>query len=122
MRGLRGSDRVGKHHMEWKNVYLFISSTFNDMHAERDYLVKKVFPELRIWCNARKLRFLDIDLRWGISEADAQENKRVVDVCMQNIDKCSPFFLCLIGQRRGWVPGIGDVNEDTLKNYPGLKN
>jgi len=26
-------------------VYVFISSTFNDMHAERDYLVKDVFPK-----------------------------------------------------------------------------
>ena len=31
---------------EWKNVTVFISSTFNDMHAERDYLVKYVFPDL----------------------------------------------------------------------------
>jgi len=27
-----------------EKVYVFISSTFNDMHAERDYLVKQVFP------------------------------------------------------------------------------
>ena len=32
--------------MQWKRVTIFISSTFNDMHAERDYLVKDVFPEL----------------------------------------------------------------------------
>lgn len=32
--------------LPWENVYIFISSTFNDMHAERDYLVKRVFPEL----------------------------------------------------------------------------
>ena len=31
----------------WKNVRLFISSTFRDMHAERDHLVTVVFPELR---------------------------------------------------------------------------
>jgi hypothetical protein len=35
------------------------------MHAERDYLVKKVFPELREWCETRKLRLVDIDLRWS---------------------------------------------------------
>lgn len=28
----------------WKYAIIFISSTFNDMHAERDYLVKEVFP------------------------------------------------------------------------------
>jgi len=33
--------------MDWKRVTVFISSTFNDMHTERDYLVKDVFPELR---------------------------------------------------------------------------
>ena len=32
----------------WQKVTIFISSTFNDMHAERDYLVKDVFPELRV--------------------------------------------------------------------------
>ena len=28
----------------WKTVRVFISSTFRDMHAERDWLVKRVFP------------------------------------------------------------------------------
>lgn len=69
----------------WENVYVFISSTFNDMHAERDYLVKRVFPELRMWCAKRRLKLIDIDLRWGVSEEDASKNKRVIDVCMQNI-------------------------------------
>jgi hypothetical protein len=35
----------------WQNVYDFISSTFNDMLAERDYLVKQVFPQLQKWCD-----------------------------------------------------------------------
>jgi hypothetical protein len=29
---------------------VFLSSTFRDMHAERDYLVKVTFPRLRQWC------------------------------------------------------------------------
>lgn len=33
--------------MIWENVSIFISSTFNDMHAERDYLLKRVFPSSR---------------------------------------------------------------------------
>ena len=45
----------------WEPVHLFISSTFNDMHAERDYLVKQVFPRLYDWCERRKLRLVDID-------------------------------------------------------------
>ena len=105
----------------WQNVYVFISSTFNDMHAERDYLVKQVFPQLQEWCERRKLRLVDIDLRWGVTEADATENKRVVQVCLERIDACRPFFLCFLGQRRGWVPGEGDISAQTYENYPALK-
>ena len=104
----------------WKTVHVFVSSTFSDMHGERDYLVKEVFPELRDWCEERKLRLVDIDLRWGVSEADATHNQRVVEVCLQNIDRCRPFFLCFLGQRYGWIPGLGDVSAETLARYPGL--
>ena len=48
--------------VQWQKVHIFISSTFNDMHAERDYLVKRVFPELADWCERRKLRLVDVDL------------------------------------------------------------
>ncbi len=106
--------------MKWENVYIFISSTFNDMHAERDYLIKRVFPELRLWCSEHKLKLIDIDLRWGVSEKDATENKRVVEVCLNNVDKCRPFLLCLLGQRRGWIPGFSDINQQTLENFPKL--
>lgn len=103
---------------QWENVYIFISSTFNDMHAERDYLIKRVFPELRLWCAKRRLKLIDIDLRWGVSEEDATKNKRVVDVCLRNIDKCRPFFLCFLGQRRGWIPQASDINPETMAMYP----
>ena len=107
--------------LSWKNVYIFISSTFNDMHAERDYLVKQVFPELREWCAQRKLNLIDIDLRWGVTEQDATQNKRVVQVCLERIDACRPFFLCFLGQRRGWVPSSKDVSKDTLNQFKGLE-
>ncbi len=112
----------GRYSMKWKTVYVFVSSTFNDMHAERDLLVKRVFPELRLWCARRKLQLRDIDLRWGVSAADAQENKRVVEVCLRNIDKCRPFFLCFMGQRRGWVPRAEDINPETLEAFPELRS
>jgi hypothetical protein len=105
--------------MPWKTVRIFISSTFNDMHAERDFLVKYVFPELSVWCRERKLRLIDIDLRWGVSAADATANNTVM-TCLSNIDESRPFFLCFLGQRRGWIPEQKDISENTYKNYPGL--
>lgn len=106
--------------MQWETVRIFISSTFNDMHAERDYLVKNVFPELAEWCEARRLRLVDIDLRWGVTTSDSEANNTVL-ACMKNIDESRPFFLCFLGQRRGWIPGPQEVSADTLESYPGVK-
>ncbi|MCI0412648.1 DUF4062 domain-containing protein [bacterium] len=106
--------------LKWENVYVFISSTFNDMHAERDYLVKRVFPDLREWCEQRKLRLIDIDLRWGVTEADAA-SRRALKVCLQRINDCRPFFLCFLGQRHGWAPGKDGISSDTFDEFPELE-
>jgi hypothetical protein len=37
-------------------IRVFVSSTFRDMQAERDELAKFIFPQLREWCEGRKLR------------------------------------------------------------------
>lgn len=107
--------------MNWKTVRIFISSTFNDMHAERDFLVKYVFPELSSWCRERKLILIDIDLRWGVSSEDSTANN-TVKVCLSNIDDSRPFFLCFLGQRRGWIPEPDDISESTYIDYPGIKD
>ena len=103
----------------WEKVNVFISSTFNDMHAERDYLVKKVFPQLREWSDRRKLRLMDVDLRWGVIEEDTT-HKDVVRVCLSRVDQCRPFFLCFLGQRRGYVPSADEISAETFKSFPGL--
>lgn len=64
--------------MKWERVSIFISSTFNDMHAERDYLVKDVFPELREWCEERKIHLMDVDLRWGVISNSCRRNFRSI--------------------------------------------
>jgi hypothetical protein len=83
----------------WKTVRVFISSTFRDMQAERDHLVRFVFPRLREDLLRRRVHLVDVDLRWGVtSDQDAFE------LCMDEIDRCKPRFLCMLGGRYGWVP------------------
>ena len=104
--------------MEWKNAIVFISSTFNDMHAERDYLIKEVFPELTEWCEDRKIRLTDIDLRWGVTEEESN-NSQTIETCLRHVDKSRPFFLCFLGQRRGWIP---DFNNGSISKKIDLSN
>jgi telomerase protein component 1 len=49
----------------WRTVRVFISSTFRDMQAERDHLVRVVFPRLRARLEPHRIHFVDVDLRWG---------------------------------------------------------
>jgi len=83
----------------WKTVRVFISSTFRDMQAERDHLVRFVFPRMREQLLSRRIHLVDVDLRWGVTgEQDAS------DVCREIIDECRPRFLCMLGGRYGTVP------------------
>ncbi len=52
-------------HTANREIRVFISSTFRDMHAERDYLISHVFPVIRRACRERQVEFTEIDLRWG---------------------------------------------------------
>jgi malate synthase len=90
---------------EARQVRVFISSTFRDMHAERDHLVTVVFPELRERVEQLGLEFFDVDLRWGVPAKDLNgETANSWEYCRQWIDRVEPFFVCLLGQRYGWVP------------------
>ena len=59
----------------WKTIPLFISSTFRDMHAERDQLNRVVFPALEERLKARRCRLEPIDLRVGV-ETDSTKTER----------------------------------------------
>lgn len=84
----------------WKTVRVFISSTFRDMHAERDHLVTVVFPELRERCESLGLEFFDVDLRWGVPEKGADgEKANSWEYCRQWIERMEPLFVCILGQR-----------------------
>jgi len=93
---------------KWKSFSVFVSSTFKDMHAERDYLIKVIFPELEEKFEKHKIHLNIIDLRWGIDttgiENEADREKEIIRVCMDEIKRCRPFFIGIIGDRYGWIP------------------
>ncbi len=86
---------------------IFVSSTFRDMQAERDALVLNVVPGIDTYAAnfGQNIRF--VDLRWGVNTTDmnAEESSRkVLKVCLDEIDKTRPYMIILIGERYGWIP------------------
>ncbi|MCX6250846.1 MAG: tetratricopeptide repeat protein [Bacteroidetes bacterium] len=92
----------------WRTFSIFISSTFADMQAERDYLKSIVFPKVEEELEKQRIKLEIVDLRWGVDTASIpQEDEReagVLKVCLDEIRRCIPFFIGLLGDRYGWVP------------------
>jgi hypothetical protein len=87
---------------------VFVSSTFEDLEAERNALQRYVFTRLAEYCATKKARFQAIDLRWGVSR-EASLDQRAMDVCLTEIERCQsqklkPNFIVLLGDRYGWRP------------------
>ena len=102
-----------------RTVRVFLSSTFRDFAEERDLLVKKVFPELRRRCRERQVELVDVDLRWGITEKQAQRGE-VLPICLAEIDRSRPYFMGFIGDRYGWVPEHHQYDLSLLVEQPWL--
>ena len=58
---------------QFKTVRVFVSSTFKDYFAEREILVKTVFPRLREFCLQRRLLLVEVDLRWGVPQESSTD-------------------------------------------------
>ncbi|MBE7058525.1 MAG: DUF4062 domain-containing protein [Ruminococcaceae bacterium] len=88
------------------NQTIFLSSTFKDMHAERDVIHNLVLPELDTSFRDYALNLDIVDLRWGVDTDNAEEDAtaKILQVCFDEIDRSNPFFVCFIGSRYGWIP------------------
>ena len=99
-------------------IRVFVSSTFRDMQAERDELVLKIFPQLRRLCEERGVTWGEIDLRWGITEEQSQRGE-VLSICLEEIRRCRPYFIGLLGERYGWIPDA--IPTEVLEREPWIR-
>ncbi|XP_053558207.1 telomerase protein component 1 [Bombina bombina] len=86
----------------WRSIRVFISSTFRDMHAERDLLIGQVMPELRARASIHFLSLEEVDLRWGITEEEAKKDRQL-SLCLSEVSR-SQIFIGILGERYGHIP------------------
>jgi len=98
-------------------VRVFVSSTFRDMRVERDYLVKFIFPQLRKLCEARGVTWGEVDLRWGITEQESERGE-VLRLCLEEIDRCRPYFIGLLGDYYGTLAKQVASNLEPKDGWP----
>ena len=100
--------------MKHRVLSVFISSTFSDMHFERDYLKMHVFPQINEELKKYSISLRVVDLRWGINTFEQTQESiesKVIRVCFDEIDRSRPFFIGLIGNRYGWIPPLSSDIE-----------
>ena len=96
---------------------IFISSTFRDMQAERDALAQIVLPDVAAEAAKHQEDIDFIDLRWGVdtTELESEEGARkVLSVCLDEIEHARPYMIVLLGERYGWVPEQSLIRQAAL--------
>ena len=77
------------------------------MHFERDIIHDKVMPILNEKARLYGESVNFCDLRWGVNTCnlDSDEGSRkVLRVCLEEIDRCKPYMVVILGERYGWIP------------------
>ncbi|XP_069616642.1 telomerase protein component 1 [Ranitomeya imitator] len=115
-----GSLLVSVPKQKWRSVRVFISSTFRDMHSERDLLIGQVMPQLRQRAACHFLSLEEVDLRWGITEEETK-NDRQLSLCLSEVVR-SQIFIGILGERYGHVPNKYSVpllpEYQWIQTYP----
>lgn len=77
--------------------------------------MRVVFPELRERLEKHRVHLVDIDLRWGVTKEQA-DNDQALDLCLQEIDECRPSFIEELCRRFADVRLHVSVNEHGHQN------
>jgi len=110
-----------------RTVCVFVSSTFSDMEEDRNVLMAKVWPQLRKFCSEISVEFVEVDLRWGVSEKQ-EKRKEMFRHCLAEVGRCRPFFVGLLGERYGTLldrehlPPVLHDNETWLEKAIGERS
>ncbi|MBQ9850905.1 MAG: DUF4062 domain-containing protein [Clostridia bacterium] len=92
---------------------IFVSSTFRDMHFERDILNRRIGSKLNYELSKYNRSVRISDLRWGVDTTDLSEqeaSERVLKVCIDEIDNCMPYMIVLLGDRYGYIPNESNIS------------
>lgn len=117
------TENISNSNVDKHTIKVFISSTFHDMQEHRDYLITRTFPLLNYIALQRGVKFIPIDLRWGITEEESKSGK-VLDLCLSSIDDSIPFFIGLLGERYGWCPSVEEFQRSRILQecYPWIED
>lgn len=106
---------------ERRQIRVFISSSFENMDEERNYLRDVVVHRIQEKARKRAVAVTALDLRWGIPEGT--DLGKTIEICMNEIDNSFPFFIGIVGGSYGSQPDkkeVFDSNKVLQEQYSAL--
>ncbi|XP_038170673.1 tetratricopeptide repeat protein 41-like isoform X5 [Arvicola amphibius] len=115
-----------------KPIRPYICSTLDDFQEERDFLANIIFPRLNDFCSPRGTYFKAVDLRWSAVKVRKSFTANLVrqhaclhsqnlKLCLDYVESCFPFFICLLGQTYGdFLPGYTPFMFTKVKDFTSL--
>ena len=83
-----------------REIRVFLSSTFRDFNEERKLLATQVFPELNRRARERGVELVEVDLRWGVTQEQAEDG-HALEICLAEIERCRRYFIGMLGDSYG---------------------
>ena len=93
---------------------IFVSSTFRDMQFERDAIRDISAPIINETAKEYGEKVSFCDLRWGINTEDLDDEiseRKVLSVCLDEIDRCNPPMIVILGDRYGYMPASRLISD-----------
>lgn len=93
---------------------IFVSSTFRDMQFERDAIRDISAPIINDIAKEHGEKVSFCDLRWGINTEDLDDEiseRKVLSVCLDEIDRCNPPMIVILGDRYGYMPSSTLISD-----------
>ena len=85
---------------ESREIRVFLSSTFRDFNEERRLLATRVFPRLNRRARERGVELVEVDLRWGVTQEQAEDG-HALEICLKEIERCNHYFIGMLGDSYG---------------------
>lgn len=103
---------------------IFVSSTFQDMQAERDIIRTKVFPAINCEANCHNDHIEFTDLRWGIDTlglSEQEANTKILGACLNELHRSDDCMVVILGDRYGWIPDSAYLKSLNISHHESSK-
>jgi hypothetical protein len=84
----------------FSNIKPYLCTNIGEFDDEREYLRERTFPRIKQKLKQLNINFEPVQIECELDEEYVQQGY-YLRLLLNNIERCNPFFICLLGQQYG---------------------